>query len=140
MADPQKQYDDFYNYAPPLPFSNIAVGGNATQTIAFQADADFLITKLSYYINIANATNTNNTLPVPNLSVLITDTGSGRQFMNVAVPVANLFGTAQNPFILPVPKLILARSTLQIQVFNFDAAIATYQLYLNFIGMKKFVL
>lgn len=138
MGDPNKQIlvEDFFTYSTPNPFSNIAVGGNATQQIQIQADSDFLIQKLCYYTNTANVAQTANSIPIPNLSCIITDTGSGRQLMNTAIPVANIFGTGQNPFILPKPKLIAASSNLQIQVFNFDAAVATQQLYLAFIGVK----
>ena len=138
MATPQI-IKDFFVYTSPV-FSNIGANASQTQNISILADSDFEIQKLTMWANIANGTLTNATQVLPNLNVLITDTGSGRQFMNTAVPVASLFGTAQNPFILPMPKLVRARSVLAIQVTNFDAAVTTYQLYLSFIGNKIYTL
>lgn len=140
MAQQPNVVKDFFVYAPPLPFSNIAVGGNSTQQISIQADSDFLLEKMSFLTNQANAVQTYNTQTWPNLSVLITDTGSGRQLMNVAIPIVNLFGSGEKPFKLEEPKLFKANSIIQVQVFNFDAAVANYNTYLSFIGRKVFTL
>ena len=71
------------------------------------------------------------------MTVQIKDTGSGRDIIETAAPVMNIFGSGRLPFILPTPKLFLARSTIAITVENFDAAV-TYNLRLSFIGYKVF--
>lgn len=116
---------------------SVAPAAQATQNIAIQADADFEIVKLTAFSDLAGAAQTRATQVVPNVNVLITDTGAGRQLMNVAVPLNSMFGTAQEPFILPIPKIIKARSNLQIVITSFEAANTDY-LTLNFIGNKIF--
>ena len=109
-------------------------------TIVIQADAEFAIQETTYYfIDTANPTYARNAALVPDIAVLITDTGSGRQFMNQNVPVESMFGTAQLPFVWPRPKILAASSTLQVQFVstaNFGGN--TYRLVLSFIGEKRY--
>lgn len=109
-------------------------------SIQIQADAEFVILAGTYYfIDTANPTYARNAALVPDIAVLLTDTGSGRQFMNAAVPVESLFGTAQLPFIWPRPKILAASSTLQVQftsAANFGGN--TYRLVLSFVGEKRY--
>jgi len=67
---------------------------------------------------------------------LLTASGSGQQLMNTPVPLGSLFGSGQLPFILPYPRVMRANSQLQIQIVNFDAAVITAQITLNFHGRK----
>jgi hypothetical protein len=54
------------------------------------------------------------------------------------VSLPSLFGNGQLPFVWPIPKILSARSTLQVQATNYDAAV-TYNLRgLYFIGVKLF--
>lgn len=133
-----KMYKDFFVYTPGV-FNNIALGLSVSNTIFIQADSDFEWQKATFLAVNVNAQTTANTRVIPNMSVLITDTGSGRQLMNAAVPISTIFGEADNPFILPEPKIFTAKSTIQVQVTNFDAAAATVQLFLAFIGRKILV-
>jgi len=128
---------EFYTYQED--FTGVASGASATGNINIQADSDFVMQKLTYHADIAAATVTDSSRVVPNMTVIITDTGSGRQLMESAVPIASLFGTGQLPFILPTPRLFLARSTINIVVANFDAAV-TYNLRLSFTGYKQYSL
>jgi len=59
--------------------------------------------------------------------------------MDQVVPISCLFGTGQLPFIWPVPKLMSARSTLQVQLTSFEAAQA-WDITLHFIGVKLYPL
>lgn len=116
----------------------LAVGAvSQPVNVGIQADADFLILNQTYSVNTANAAVTATTRPYPNLTVLLTDTGSGYNLMDVAVPVTSIFGDGQFPYNLPQPKLMPAKSTLQVQVTNLDAAVA-YNLRLSFSGVKLF--
>ena len=138
QTPPFKIYKDFFVYTPGV-YNNIGLGLSVTNTIFIQADSDFEWQKATFLAVNANAQTTANTRVIPNMTVLITDTGSGRQLMNSGVPISTLFGEADNPFILPEPKLFTAKSTIQIQVTNFDATAATVQLYLCLIGRKILV-
>lgn len=126
---------DFYIYEED--FSALASGATATGSINIQADSDFVLQKLTYFADIAAAAQTANGRVIPLVTVQITDTGSGRNLMETAAPITNVFGIGQIPFILPQPKLFLARSTITITVANFDAAV-DYNLRLSFIGHKVF--
>jgi hypothetical protein len=127
---------DFFTYE--VDFSALLAGSSQTQSFTIQADADFLLSKLAYSANIANAAYEDATRPIPNVSVLIQDTGSGRNLMNLAVPLASIFGTGQLPFILPRQRIFLANATVNVTLNNFDAATA-YNCRLSFIGEKGFL-
>ena len=134
----------------PVPYTysatyRAAAGGNSLAagatsvpvSINIQADADFLILNQTYDCNTANAARTASSIVVPNATVLLLDTGSGYQLMDQGVPVAALFGNGQFPYVLPNPKLMPAKATLQVQVTNYDAA-AGINLQLCFNGVKLF--
>lgn len=118
--------------------NNIASGVTApVVNVNIQADADFLVMNQTYDANTANAARTQTTAVVPNALVLLTDTGSSSQLMDVATPIPSIFGTGQLPYVLPEPRLLLAKSTLQVQVANIDAA-AGYNIRLTFNGVKLY--
>lgn len=130
-----KQVKDFFVYST----GRVAVANGATVTsnINLQADADFEVLKLTFSADIAGAAITNNSYPIPNATVLITDTGSGRQVSNVAIPLEALLGIGKEPFILSAPRLFTARSTIAVTIVSFEAAVS-YNLSINLIGNKIF--
>ena len=130
---PRNHRRDIYTYSAEV--AAIAVGGNANDTIAIEADSDFILQKLTYHADIAGAAQTAATRVVPNVSVLIKDTGSGRQLMDTSIPIPSLFGTGELPFILPNPRLFMRNSTIQVAFTSFEAAI-TPDVFLSFIGYK----
>lgn len=105
----------------------IAASGNAVGNFSIQTDSDFLWTKAAF---IQTGTG------VP--AILIQDTGSGRNLMNQAVPVASMFGTGTLPFILPRQRIFVARAVINITITNLDAANPITTLRLSFIGEKGF--
>lgn len=126
---------DFYTYA--TEFSSIAAGASSSQNISIQADSDFMVQKLTYFADVAGAAQTDANRVVPLVNVTITATSSGRQLMNISVPVPLLFGTGELPFILPQPKVFPARSTVNFVISNFSAA-TTYRVSLAMVGAKLF--
>lgn len=128
-------FKDFYVYQEN--FNGLAPGASQTGNINIQADSDFVVQKLTYFATIADAAQTADTRVIPLISLQITDAGSGRNLFEEAVSVPAIFGTGELPFILPTPKLFSARSTITINISNFDAA-ATYRINLSFIGYKIF--
>lgn len=117
----------------------IAPAANSLQTINIQKDADFEINKLTFSADIAGAAITGNTFPIPNVTVLITDSGSGRNLMNQAVPLEALFGIGKDVFILQLPRVLMASSQITLSVTSFEAA-NTMNISLNMIGYKLFAL
>jgi hypothetical protein len=127
--------EDFFTYS--INITSIAAGATSTGFIQIEAEADFLVQKLTYFADIAGAAQTLTGLVVPLVSVVILDTGSGRQLMNEAVPIPTLFGDGRLPYILPTPKLFSKNSRINTTFANFSAGTA-YRLWLNFEGKKIF--
>ena len=75
----------------------------------------------------------------PEISVIIKDTGSGRNLMDEPVPITTLAGSGALPFILPIPKVIKASSTLEVQFNNYSGATSYDDIYLVFHGQKVFI-
>src|SRR3990170_4799346 len=117
----------------------IAPGAQQTFNINIQADADFRILAGTFFADLAGAAQVDSTRVLPLVTVLLTDTGSGRHFMDRPVPITEICGTGELPFPWPQPKIMRARSTLQVQAFNFSAA-TTYSLSVAFIGVKLYPL
>jgi hypothetical protein len=136
MAENQ-MLKDMYIYE--ANFIGLAFGATATVNMQIQADSNFRWEKATFQcFSAAAITNiTHATRISPAATILITDTGSGRQMMSGAVPIPNLFGTGEIPFILQQPKIFTARATIAVTVTNFDTAL-NYNLYLSFIGTKLF--
>jgi hypothetical protein len=127
---------DFYVYEAET--LAIGVGVSTNDTIAIEADSDFILQKLCYQADDGTgATYTDSSRIIPNVSIQITDTGSGRQLMQNPIPVSSFFGTGQLPFILPNPRLFMRNSTIQIAFTSFEAAI-TPSVRLAFIGYKVY--
>lgn len=129
-------WDDFFIYTPGK-FVTLGAGATLTQNINIQADSDFCLQKLTFQADLAGVAQTASGVIVPNVNVLITDSGSGRQLMNNVLPLTLIFGTGQIPFILPKPKWFAANSNVVIALTSFEAAV-TPSIQLAFIGFKRF--
>lgn len=73
---------------------------------------------------------------ITDATILLTDTGSGRQLSDARLAIDTLFGTAQRPFIWPRPKLLPPASTFQVSLQNLQAV--DMRLRLTFHGYKIF--
>lgn len=135
-AVPRVIAEDYYIYA--IQFEDIGAGVTQTGFVQIEADSDFLIQKLAYFSNIAGAPQTVTTLDVALVTVLIVDTGSGRQIMNQAIPLGAFFGDGRLPYILPTPKLFVKNSRINVTIFNFSAGTEYDDIWLNFEGKKIF--
>lgn len=129
---------ELFIYQVPV-FTNLAAtSGTATNQLQIQADSDFEWTHGVYEFDLAAAAVTLSTQSVPNMTVQIADTGSGRFMMNAAVPVPSLFGPLTKPRRLPISKIFKANSSVAFTAVNFDAAVATGNLRLSLIGWKLY--
>lgn len=126
---------DFYIYS--VDFNSLAGSTTQTGNINIQADSDFKVNKLSFFADLNNTAQTSSTRVIPLVTVQITDSSSGRNLMDRAVMVSEIFGDGQLPFILPQPKIFPARSNVSIVVQNTTPG-TTYNLRLAFIGSKIF--
>lgn len=139
-AAPRVIAEDYFVYQLPFP-GGIPVGSLAGSRIEFlqiEAESDFLIQKLAYQANITNlGFETLFTQDVPLITVLITDTGSGRQMSNVPTPLTTYFGDGRLPYILPTPKLYTKATRLRVEAFNFGNIPFSF-FELSFQGKKIF--
>ncbi len=124
---------DFYTYEAEALL--LASGGSANDVINIEADSDFIMQKLSFQADDAGGAFTDSTRLIPNVSVQLVDTGSGRQLMQNPIPIPSIFGWGELPFVLDNPRKFLRNSTIQVAFTNFDAAV-TYNIRLAFIGYK----
>ena len=137
LLDPSIVAKDFFVYS--TTFTGLAQNTTQQKNIPISDDSDFVILKTTFWIDDGVGSKfTPNTRQIPNVLILMTDTGSGRQLMDTAQPVYNLFGTAENPFIFPLPKLLKRRTVLQLSASNQELAAATYRMTLSFVGVKIF--
>jgi hypothetical protein len=122
--------------------ANGIAAGVTSAPVATQIDASamFVITAQTYHANSLNATQTFAVgTTFPNCSVLILDTGTIKQWSDVAVPISSWFGVGANPFYIPEPRIIAANSQIVCTYVNFDAA-AGFNIRLAFHGYKLYSL
>ena len=130
---PDTVTQDEFSYG--ITFLNLAAGARASGQIIIQADADFLIHNQTQYSGGASVS----ARVIPEVMVMLTDTGSGRKLFSEPLPLDCIFGTGQLPYILPLPKYMNSRSILEVEVTNVSALAVTYaSISLAFNGVKVF--
>lgn len=117
----------------------IAPAATVNGNITIQSDSDFKLTKLALMADLAGAAVTESARIVPLCTLALLDTGSGRQLFSAPVALGALFGYGALPFILPVPRIFKARTSISLTFVNYSAA-TTYNIRLAFIGTKIFQL
>jgi len=128
---------DFYTYEEDFLEADLVAGATLNGSIEIQADSDFVWQKAAFFADLALAPQTESTRVIPLVTVQLVDTGSGRNLLELAAPINSMFGVGALPFVLPIPRLFFARSTIQVQVNNFSAG-TDYGLRLSFIGYKAY--
>lgn len=137
MRDPNRKPNAFDFFVYELDFSGLAAGSSLTNSFTIQQEAEFWLSKITFMADIAAADQDESTRVIPLATILINDTGSGRNLMNAAVPISNLFGTGGLPFILPRQRIFEASSVVNVTLTNYNAA-TDYNIRLSFIGEKAF--
>ena len=121
-------------YAYNVTFTALAAATSATQIISIAANADFVLLGLNHRANVAAAVQTVSSKTAPLARILITDSGSNEQFTAQAVDLENTSSNDAKENWLPYPRIISGRSTLTVQLTNYDAA-ATYNIDVMFEGV-----
>jgi hypothetical protein len=128
---------DWFSY----PANFLSLANAATQSTNLQIDAgsDFFLTAISFFaINTAStAVVTADQAPIPNVTLLITDSGSNRQLMQNPVPLWAIAGDGNHPHRLIHPRLFMRNSNIQLQMTSRDTT-ATFSIYLNFEGFRVY--
>lgn len=120
-------------------FLPLAASNTDTQNFITQADSGFAICKTSFNIAsnvnvfVANISDTPRYAPQV---VTLTDSGSGRDLSNTAVPIGCLFGPDAFPFPWPTPKILDPNSTFTARIQNLVAT--AFNIRLAFHGYKIF--
>lgn len=113
-------YTDFYTYN--AAFGTVAGSQTSdTQIITVQADSKFEWMKSTCWGYKDGATEPYQSTDVLPMTVIIQDSGSGRLLMNGPVPLVNIAGTGQLPFILPESRIFQPNSTISIVLNNLSA-------------------
>jgi len=128
--------EDFFTYT--TRFEDLLSGATGNQFIQIEADSDFLIQKLAVATFENGNALTTFSQPIPLCTILIVDTGSGRQIMNEPIPVDSLFGNGKLPYILPTPKLFVKNSRINVTLFNFSSGTDYDDIWVSFEGKKIF--
>jgi len=129
---------DMFAYVFPV-VDDLAANGSEQVQIIIQDDSDFEVRQLRYHFSVTEAAFTSGTAPVPNWTVQLTDTGSGRNLFNNALPISCIAtGPGQSPRDLPWTKILRRNATLQATFTNFDAAQTTGNLSFVLFGRKLF--
>lgn len=138
-----------FTYATPLVFT-VAVASaqgaptaSSSQQIQFDANSVFVWLRSTFTVNLTaaggGAAQTLSSIPVPNISVSIQDTGKGASFMNTPVPVWQIASVNPGlPYILATPQLIQANATFSWTFYNNDTAQIYYNLQFQLQGFRLF--
>jgi hypothetical protein len=127
----------YFIYNVPIGAVAAGAGTSVSSPLQIQADSEFSWEKATFYAFPTGFTeNAFNDTLIPELTVNIQDTGSGRYYMNNPVPVSAIFGTGKLPYILPFPQRFLPNALINFTVANLSAAQAYTNVSLNLIGRK----
>ena len=117
-----------------------SIATNATQTVAINVNNDsyFVCTQATADIWDQATGNTTNLAPnVAPMTVIMSDSSSGQNYMDQATPIGALFGTALQPFVwLYRGNLWIPGGTIQVTLTN--RAAATQTVRLSFSGFKVY--
>jgi hypothetical protein len=116
---------------------DIAAGATSTQTLQIDSECDFIVTKMSYFCDVAGAALTDSTRQLPLVNCLITDSGSGRNLFNRALPLPLICGVEGLPYNLTNGRLFRGNSIITFALNNFSAATNYANLVVALHGFKK---
>jgi len=109
-------------YAYNTTFTTLTAGATQTATVNITANADFILTTFHHRSSLALGTaQTVSTKNAPYVRMTVTDSGTNEQFTNAAVDLENYSTNGNIINQLPYPRIISGRSTLTIQVTNYDS-------------------
>lgn len=128
-------------YAYAVTFTSVSAGATSTQTLNITANADFILLNFHHRAsnNLATA-QTVSTKLAPYARVVITDSGTNEQFTNQAIDLENYSTNGNIVNLLPYPRIISGRSTLTIQLSNYDTAntLASLELMLEGVLVRAY--
>lgn len=117
--------------------SNLAPAANAPSQINIDAGTDFYWVATTYQADVGEAAQTESSIVIPLVTVIITDTGSQRQLMNAAVPLPCIAGPGERPYRNILPRLFRANSIITFNWTSYVTSGTTYgNIYLILHGFR----
>jgi hypothetical protein len=127
---------DFYSYTQRGALTGV-VGNTTGLTYNIEADSYFYLNALSYQADSALAALTHATNVVPLATIVIFDSGSGRQLMANPTPLNCIAGeVGGSPFRLPKPRRFAPTSQITVTLANYSAN--AYNISLCLSGFKVY--
>jgi len=125
--------EDFFIYEVNQP--SLAPGVSVQLPINIQADSAFewLFTTATGSTATTGSNNDN-----WNVNVLVIDQTSARNLASAAMPLLHFGGSGQLPFILPIPRRFMSKTTLSVVLTNFDTAATLLNVRIQLVGRKIF--
>lgn len=111
--------------------NSLATGSTDQFVIPIQSDSDFLLTNMS---GVLIDPVSHEALSPRDVTVQITDTGSGKTFFSDYTNFSLVFGLAGFPFMVPAPRLIAPNTNIQVSITNNSGA--TVDVYCSFFGAR----
>lgn len=107
----------------------------AQAQVQIQANTAFEMRGIVYYWNLNNAAFTSGTRPIPNVTIQLQDSGSGKNLFSAPVPLPSIaeYGEYRRRALL-WPRIFMPNATISATVTNFDAAVVTGLLRLTLVG------
>src|SRR5271168_4291672 len=127
---------DFYSYTQRISLAGV-VGTTTSATYQIEADSYFYMNALSYQADIALGAVTDSTNVIPLITMVIFDSGSGRQLMANPTPINCVAGYNGSPFRLPKPRRFASTAQITATLVNYSANL--YNLSLTLSGFKVYV-
>ena len=126
---------DFYSYIQRA--TGLAAGATTSLTFQIEADSYFYLNALMYQVDEAAADVTYSTNPLGLITVVLFDSGSGRQLMANPAPISTIAGDGRHPFRLPKPRRFAPTSQITATLVNYSAG-TTYNVSLCLSGFKVY--
>lgn len=129
---------DWFSY--PVAFTAVGETSTLTGTVNIDAGSDFYMTALTQFsiVDGATAVLTAQSVVIPTVKLLITDTGSNRQLMNAPVPLSLIAGDGNHPHRLIHPRRFTRNSTIQLVLsgIDTDADLTFSHIWVNLEGFR----
>ena len=124
-----------------VPFVDLLAGTSQTESLQIYSTHDFEVFMLTSnaYVEPDGPSLLTDSLSGQHyvgIFVLLTENATGEDVSDIPVPLPSMFGTGQQPFILPNTKILEANSVLSIQVSNRYSAQDFAKVELTFTGRK----
>jgi hypothetical protein len=126
---------DFYSYTQRA--TSLASGATTSLTYQIEADSYFYMNALMYQVDEAAADVTYSTNPLGLITVVLFDSGSGRQLMANPTPLSCIMGDGRHPFRLPKPRRIAPTAQITATLVNYSAS-TTYNVSICLSGFKVY--